>query len=93
MKNIAFLIMSGCWIYSFSTYAIETDVDTAHQQHQRTVSVRNSQDPDEMLRRFKQVTPAAELRKLQAMARKILEDEKRQQEERITAAVSRIGAY
>ena len=93
MKNIAFLIISSFWIYSFSTYAMETDVDAAHQQCQRIVPVRKSQDPDEMLRRFKQATPAAELRKLQAMAKKILEDEKRQQEERITAAVNRIVAY
>ena len=93
MKNIAFLIMSGCWVYSFSACAMETDVDAAHQQFQRTVPVRKSQDPEEMLRRFKQATPAAELQRLQAMAKKILEDEKRQQEERITAAVSRVVAY
>ena len=72
MKNIAFLIISGCWIYSFSIYAMETDSDTAHQQRQITVSVHKSQDPDEMLRRFKQATPAAELQKLQAMAKKSL---------------------
>ncbi|MBS0186403.1 MAG: hypothetical protein JSS34_08855 [Proteobacteria bacterium] len=93
MKNIAFLIMAGCWGYSFSTYARETYVDAAHQQRQRSGPVRKSQDPDEMLRRFKQATPAAELQKLQAMAKKILEDEKRQQEERITTAVNRIVAY
>ncbi|MBS0186323.1 MAG: hypothetical protein JSS34_08425 [Proteobacteria bacterium] len=93
MKNITFLIISGCWIYSFSTCAMETDVDAAHQQRQRTVPVRKSQDPDEMLRRFKQATPTAELQRLQAMAKKILEDEERQKEERITAAVTRIGAY
>lgn len=92
MKYISLFITTICSLYSLCTYGMSSEAD-ADQQRQRSASTFKRQDPDEMMRRFKQLTPPDELQRLQAKAREILERAQRAEEERTTAAVSRIVAH
>ncbi len=88
MRYIFLYITVAFSLYTESSYALETEAE----RHQKMAPTSKFQDPDpkEMMRRFKQMTPPEEFKKLQALARQILKKKEKQQEERITAAVSRI---
>lgn len=89
---MAFFIMLVCWAFSFPSYAMQTEADISDHQ-QRNVSISRSQDPDEMMRRFKQAIPLAELQRLQEKARRALEEIELRKQQRIDEAVKRVLAY
>jgi hypothetical protein len=79
MKNITLisLIFLAC---TFSSYGMEKDQDHTSRSPQKPVSSYKRQDPDEMMRRFKELTPPDELQRIREVAHRIAERSRKERE-------------